>query len=44
MATIKEELPVLGIKVSSHYMRQIAIMGGKLSLYAASCHHVLPRQ
>ena len=30
MATIKEELPVLGIKASSHHIRQIAITCGKL--------------
>jgi len=44
MATIKEELLVLGIKASGHYIRQIAITGGKLPLRTASCRHVLPRQ
>jgi len=43
MATIKEELPVLGIKASGHYIRHIATTCGKLPLRAVSCHHVPPR-
>jgi len=43
MATIKKELPVLGIKVSGHYIRHIATTYSKLPLRAASYRHVLPR-
>jgi len=43
MATIKEELPVLGIKASGHYMRYIATTYSKLPLRAASCCYVPPR-
>jgi len=43
MATIKEELLVLGIKVSGYYIRHIATICGKLPLRAASCRYVPPR-
>jgi len=36
MATAKEELPVLGIKASGHYIRHIAVICGKLPLRAAA--------
>jgi len=43
MATIKEELPVLGIKASGYYIRYIATIYSKLPLRAASYRHVPPR-
>jgi len=43
MATTKEELPVLGIKVNGYYMRYIAVTYSKLPLRAASCHYMPPR-
>ena len=36
MATIKEELLVLGIKANGHYLRQIAFTQGKLPSHTAA--------
>jgi len=36
MATIKEELPVLGIKVNGYHIRHIAVMYSKLPSRAAA--------